>query len=181
MNNLMQKLREKTGLKNLVNRTVEIDGMVLGIKSPNTFKLASLQSQCALKAEENLTRTHGEGKLKQLREQPSNETVEAQRQKAAEDQGVSLEPYANEYERLLAQEVESILILELVPLMVCDPDTGELLSKSPSDSAALQEIAGTNPKLFTAISQEMTDYGKRIQGMNADKKKPTRKRKSSKS
>jgi hypothetical protein len=182
---IMQMLREKTGLKSAVSRTVTIgagaDAVVLGIKSPNTLNLAELQEECRKKAEAELMRKYGEGKLKAFKQQEPDPGIMAARQEAAKKQGVELDPVPNEYERLLSAKTETILMMGLVPLMVCDPETGELASESPEDTAYLQDLASVNPELFTAISEEMAAYGKRIRGMSSDKKKPTKKRTRSKS
>lgn len=177
---MTQALAKKLGMDAPI-QTIEIEGDIYGIKEPDMGRMQSLSLFAREEAAHTLSMLYDEARITRLKETPANKEVNAVRAEAAKERGdTDFVPYASEYDRLIGQETETRLMLELVPAMVCDAETGALLCTTRKDVETWKRIAGTNPAVFSKMGEVLTAQGLRTKKMNEPgaKKKNMKKRSS---
>ena len=167
---IIKRLREN--MPKPASETIILAGVEVEVRQPGSIKVGDAYELSKEKAAEQMRNTRGVSGIERLKATPVDESINEARQREAENSGVELAPYESEYHRKLDALTNTIMVIEIAPYMLFDPETKELLFQSREERALLEELIQTGPELVGAISRGIRAYGESVN--NAVQKKASK-------
>lgn len=147
-----------------VSELVTVAGIEVEVRQPGKIKLGDAYELSKEKAGEQMLNTRGVSGIERLKTIPVDESINEARQKVAEKSGVELPAYESEYHRKLDALTNTIVVIEVAPYMLFNPETKELLFQSREERALLEELIQTDIELVGAITRCIRAYGEQEKG-----------------